>query len=158
METLRRGRRKGIKFDVVPRTHHPNPHLRPAVEPSQEQKPEETVEENEAESKVKPGQCASCYKAFHQDEKETLVGFACGHVYHVSHLLHGPDAQGDETRLPQSAAAQKDGDDEASIEDIRFSRSVAPKVTNARLLKEKIQAVGGCLICKESRIREAAVS
>lgn len=155
METLRRGRRKGIKFDVL--SSRVRPKQLPGsfdVEPVSERN-RENGGENEAESKVKPGQCAACYKAFHQDEKETLVGFACGHVYHVSHLLHGPDAEGDEALLPPNPTAQTE--DDANIEDIRFSRSVGPKVTNARLLKDKIQAVGGCLICKESRHRDEAV-
>ncbi|KAI1619826.1 hypothetical protein EDD37DRAFT_194337 [Exophiala viscosa] len=146
METLRRGRRKGIKFEVVSTTHH---RKQAAVQDVEQVQNGEEEEKAVPGSRVEPGHCASCYRAFNQDEKETLVGFACGHVYHVSHLLHGPDAEGDETLLPESA---KDRDGE-NVDEVRFSRSVAPKVTNARLLKDKIQAVGGCAICKESRER-----
>ncbi|KIW69609.1 hypothetical protein, variant [Phialophora macrospora] len=146
METLRRGRRKGIKFEVVP----PTPKVRRPLEQSADGADEKRTgeEQIEVEAQIQPGHCASCRKAFHENESETLVGFACGHVYHVSHLLHGPDAEGDEVLLPWSAARRDDEDD---TDVTRFSRSVAPKVTNARLLKDKIQHVGGCTICRGSR-------
>lgn len=155
METLRRGRRKGIKFEVSSAKRHPKPAS--AQDGEHVQLEEKEVEKNTPGSRVQPGHCASCNRAFNQDEKETLVGFACGHVYHVSHLLHGPDAEGDETLLPESAAARRDREEEGNMDEIRFSRSVGPKVTNARLLKDKIQSVGGCTICKESRERVEAV-
>ncbi len=153
METLRRGRRRGIKFAVRP-PHHKTHVVREADNVGEEEKTEAVTE---TEREVKPGHCASCQKSFIQDEKETLIGFACGHVYHVSHLLHGPDAEGDEALLPDSAA-RKDREDEGTMDEFRFSRSVGPKVTNARFLKDKIQAVGGCGICRESRERVEAVS
>ncbi|KAJ9631251.1 Vacuolar protein sorting-associated protein 41 [Knufia peltigerae] len=145
METLRRGRRKGIKFEVMPHHHRKPVHDAEHVADDAEKGtiPEEAVQKLE----VEPGRCASCHRVFIQDEKETLVGFACGHVYHVSHLLHGPEAEGDEAPLPDSAT-RRDRDSEGALDDFRFSRSVGPKVTNARLLKDKIQAVGGCRICK----------
>lgn len=148
MDTLRRGRRKGIKFDVVPNV----PQIKRVEVPNDngpnEKQPDE--QSTQADPDIKPGYCASCHKAFHENETETLVGFACGHVYHVSHLLHGPDAEGDEVLLPRNAARR---DEEDEPEDARFSRSVGPKVTNARLLKDKIQNVGGCTICRGTRER-----
>ncbi|KAK5228425.1 Vacuolar protein sorting-associated protein 41 [Exophiala xenobiotica] len=155
METLRRGRRRGIKFAVRP-PHHKTQVVR-EVDNVGEQEKTETEAQTQTEREVKPGHCASCQRSFVQDEKETLIGFACGHVYHVSHLLHGPDAEGDEALLPDSAA-RKDREDEDTMDEFRFSRSVGLKVTNARLLKDKIQAVGGCGICRESRERVEAVS
>ncbi|KIW88981.1 uncharacterized protein Z519_10465 [Cladophialophora bantiana CBS 173.52] len=151
METLRRGRRKGIKFDIVasPLRHQRPP--APDVDGSKDQHAE--GQQTEAEVEIKPGHCASCHKAFHENETETLVAFACGHVYHVSHLLHGPEAEGDEVLLPQNGVIRPD---DGEVEETRFSRSVGPKVTNARLLKDKIQNVGGCTICKGSRERMKA--
>ncbi len=146
METLRRGRRKGIRFDVVPPTLRPKRPLEQDVIAASEKRTDE--QQSDPEVELKPGHCVSCHKAFHENETETLVGFACGHVYHVSHLLHGPDAEGDEVLLPRSAT-RSDEDDEVDV--ARFSRSVGPKVTNARLLKDKIQSVGGCSVCKTSR-------
>ncbi|KAH0835233.1 hypothetical protein AYO21_09451 [Fonsecaea monophora] len=153
METLRRGRRKGIRFDIVaPSVKHQRPTAQD-VAGSKDQLAEETKLEAEPEPEVKPGHCSSCHKALHENETETLVGFACGHVYHVSHLLHGPEAEGDEVLLPQNRIRPDDGE----AEETRFSRSVGPKVTNARLLKDKIQNIGGCTICKASRERMEAV-
>jgi vacuolar protein sorting-associated protein 41 len=134
MDTLRRGRRKGIKFDVQPHHHKPK---RPLEADDSEKLTRE-------EQSLLPGQCVSCHRTFHENDTETLVGFACGHIYHVSHLLHGPDAEGDEVLLPKSA---RDNDSDDTDEN-RFSWSVGPKVTNARLLKDKIRDVGGCGICK----------
>ena len=137
MDMLRRGRRKGIKFEVSQHKKKKLEAAAPAPEPK-----ETPVTKN-----LQPGQCASCHRDFHGNEKENLVGFACGHVYHLSHLLHGPDAEGEErTGLPGSV-------EEDSEETETFTRSIAPKVTTARLLKDRIEAAGGCTICQS---KEAA--
>ncbi|RMD42384.1 hypothetical protein DV735_g2737, partial [Chaetothyriales sp. CBS 134920] len=94
-------------------------------------------------------QCVLCKRFFNANDKDTLIGFACGHIYHLSHLLHGPDADGIErVGLPA-------GSDQEEMES--FARSIGPKVTTARLLREKIETVGGCTVCKEQRerVREA---
>ena len=148
MENLRRGRRKGIKFDVVSKASRPRRPFEQVVDNTNEKQTDALQPAAEVVIEIKTGHCASCHKAFHENESETLVGFACGHVYHISHLLHGPDAEGDEVLLPQSATRRED-EDEPDVS--RFSRSVGPKVTNARLLKDKIQNVGGCSLCKGSR-------
>lgn len=149
MDTLRRGRRKGIKFDIG---FVPQPKRTPGLDAETTRNP--TDKENlVVEPEIQPGQCASCHRAFHPDESETLIAFACGHIYHVSHLLHGPDSEGDESTLPRSVKAAEEDADTSE----RFSRSVGPKVTNARLLKDKIQAVGGCDICKGKRERALVV-
>lgn len=158
MQTLRQGRRKGIKFEVVPpkKTKKES-----SDEPTQAQSELEINAAADIQNKQKqtpttpqPGHCASCHKPFLPDaEKETLVGFACGHVYHVSHLLYGPDAtDAGPSYLPDSKKAQ-DEDEEDEDGDRDFQRTVGPKVTNARLLREKIALVGGCSVCKAQRER-----
>ena len=155
MQTLRLGRRKGVKFDVAPPKQK-------RKEMSTEDSTAITADDGDEKSKdldTKPGHCASCHNPFtlsaavEGGEKSTLVGFACGHVYHLEHLLHGPntDSAGPDY-LPKSGDA---GEDE--YEDRGFTRSIGPKVTNARLLKEKIAAAGGCTVCKERRGREKEV-
>ncbi|KAJ2903143.1 putative vacuolar assembly protein [Zalerion maritima] len=54
----------------------------------------ETDDEVEAEQQPehshktpRPGHCASCHLTFKLVEAGTLVGFACGHVFHLQHLL-----------------------------------------------------------------------
>ena len=134
MNKLRRGRRKAVKFDV------PLHRKKRPVQVS------EVADAVLTKQEVQPGQCASCHRDLHVDEKQTVVGFACGHVYHLSHLLHGPEADGAErTGLPRI----DNGDDDEPIES--FTKSIGPKVTTARLLRDKIEAVGGCTLCKEHK-------
>ena len=78
---------------------------------------------------------------------EPLIGFACGHVYHVSHLL-------DENTSSNLPTPPQDPDDDFYGLNDRFTRRIGTKVTSARLLKDRIEAVGGCKICRERRLQE----
>jgi vacuolar protein sorting-associated protein 41 len=83
----------------------------------------------------KPGHCAACLEPFTEDEEETLVGFACGHVFHLSHLLkmlHPDDPEMQDTSFLAIGEGAPTG---------RRMR-VGLKVTHARLLKERVE--GGC--------------
>jgi hypothetical protein len=74
-------------------------------------------------------------------EKETLVGFGCGHIYHVSYLQDdGEDQTSGEERRSIDSSRELD-EDTAPY----FSRTVGLKVTNARLLRDKVGS--GCRIC-----------
>lgn len=86
-------------------------------------------------------------------EKELLVGFACGHVFHLSHVQEPAHAHGNEsvnysetTREP-SPAVEDDTEDESQF--YTTSRTVGPKVTTARLIRDKIG--DGCRICAINR-------
>ncbi|KAI1139405.1 hypothetical protein F5Y05DRAFT_381887 [Hypoxylon sp. FL0543] len=89
---------------------------------------------------LKPGYCARCHEQFTEWEMETLVGFACGHVYHITHLLEylhpGEDID---------PALVGTGDEDRS----RGGRFVGSKVTHARLLRDRIE--GGCPVCRSKR-------
>lgn len=128
MERLRKGRRKGIKFDVTAG--------------------------GKVQAALKPALCAGCGKAFVEEETETLVAFACGHIYHLSHLLH--DAASSQPPSPSPGGA-RDNADEDDTSSPTFERTIGPKVTNARLLKYKIEGVGGCWICKARKAKEPEV-
>ena len=68
---------------------------------------------------------------------ETLVGFACGHVFHLTHLLE---------RLHPGEPANKD--DFGVRDELETSRGViGAKVTHARLLRDRVW--GGCPVCVE---------
>nr|POF02206.1 vacuolar protein sorting-associated protein 41 like [Quercus suber] len=101
MDTLRAGRKKAVHFDVVhetsddvdlavrdiPTTLPPDgefsPSVRRSLDPSQP---------------IKPGHCVGCGEAFHEHELEPLIGFACGHVYHLTCLLRAnPETESDDT-------------------------------------------------------------
>ena len=146
METLRRGRRRGIKFDVT--TGAKKTRSRDVLEPASTQgapDPEDVPDEKKPD--IMPGHCTGCGRGFPDDETETIVGFACGHVYHVSHLLHDPEEDGGD-KSPPPERQQDDGED-ASFG--TYKRTVGLKVTNARLLRDRIANVGGCRVCKKEK-------
>ncbi|KAJ9191604.1 hypothetical protein DTO164E3_8778 [Paecilomyces variotii] len=135
MDTLRQGQRRGIKFDIIDEKSTPN---------GEESQFEAGVDEEKQakKPKPKPGRCAGCHEAFSVNEKEILVGFACGHVFHVSHLhpetpTGNPEAQTpDATSRPLSPSRPPTADELSSF---TTSRTVGPKVITARLLRDKVK-------------------
>lgn len=96
-----------------------------------------------------PGHCAQCHEAFVEWESQTLVGFACGHVFHVTHLLEFlHPGQTPDPNLVDYGRGEEDR--------TRNGRFVGGKVTHARLLKDKVAA--GCPVCLGMRavVDEAA--
>ncbi|OTB03193.1 hypothetical protein M426DRAFT_321982 [Hypoxylon sp. CI-4A] len=89
---------------------------------------------------IKPGHCARCHEPFTEWETETLVGFACGHVFHITHLLEylHPDQDVDPNVVGNG-----------SEDRTRGGRYVGSKVTHARLLRDRIE--GGCPVCRGKR-------
>ncbi len=162
--TLRNGQRKGIKFEVVVRApdhvdveardvaaapahaadggnggtgdHHGdetengqvNDQTHPPTQPAAAKR----------KKKWKPGHCAQCLEVFTEWETDTLVGFVCGHVFHLSHLLELLHADGGET-----------GDLAFGLDSENRTRRnvIGTKVTHARLLKDRI--MGGCPVCNK---------
>ncbi|KAK6213225.1 WD repeat domain-containing protein [Colletotrichum tabaci] len=141
---LRSGQRKGIKFElVVQSTDHVDVQVRDVVHPpiTAEEVEESFFKAPKAEQPghshepSKPGHCAQCHEPFTEYEMETLVGFACGHVFHLSHLL--------EMLYPGKRQEADYGIN--SEESIRSGYRVGSKVTHARLLKDRIRE--GCPVC-----------
>ncbi|KAF9871259.1 vacuolar assembly [Colletotrichum karsti] len=142
---LRSGQRKGIKFEVVLQSiEHVDVRVRDVVHPPIGA---EEVEDRFLQPKSeqpghthrapKPGHCAECHESFSEYEVETLVGFACGHVFHLSHLL--------EVLYPGRKLETEYG--AGSEESIRSGYRVGSKVTHARLLKDRIRE--GCTVCTQ---------
>jgi vacuolar protein sorting-associated protein 41 len=157
--TLRNGQRKGIKFEVVLQTEeHVDVAVKdiPTVEPPKDANQpaagpptlvgEATVTTGpnpvaQPPRKHEPGHCAKCHKPFTEWETDTLVGFACAHVFHLQHLM--------ELLYPGQDVDLGFGMDSEA----RSRRhTVGMKVTHARLLKDRIR--GGCPVCIK---REAPV-
>ncbi|KAE8445516.1 hypothetical protein EG329_013279 [Mollisiaceae sp. DMI_Dod_QoI] len=140
--TLRSGQRKGVKFDVV---HKEADHV--DVESSDIPTNTETtatpeVAKDFAEHTHKrpppaPGHCVGCHEAFSDHETETLVGFACGHVFHLSHLL-SYENESERPVTPPNVELAENGE-------WGVTHSVGLKVTHARLLRDKIR--DGCPVC-----------
>jgi hypothetical protein len=163
MDSLRKGQRRGIKFDVL-QNGEQDPNLTPTTKTHNQDR---VSEANGARKFAGPGQgrCGGCNAAFHANgmlgpkfspkeiliqspEREILVGFACGHIFHLSHLhpdtsqsgTNSRDQSADHTPRPMSPV------DESSA---TASRIVGPKVTTARILRDKIG--DGCRICALTR-------
>lgn len=168
--TLRNGQRKGIKFEVVvKRDDHVDVETKdapsdqasvhsgsnvPAPTTNGSKKATDDGDESAAEhaSLEKPakkwtaGHCAAsqCLEPFSQWETETLVGFACGHVYHLTHLLEL--LHPDDPRLHDVADFGQNFDDGEGRDG---RRTIGTKVTHARLLRDRVR--GGCPICHQKQ-------
>jgi hypothetical protein len=140
--TLRSGQRKGVKFDVI---HKEGDHV--DVEPSDiptnteatsaPQVAKEFADHAHKRPPPTPGHCVGCHEAFSDHETETLVGFACGHVFHLSHLLsYEHDGEGERPLTPP----ELDEGGQWSV-----VHRVGAKVTHARLMRDKIR--DGCPVC-----------
>ncbi len=144
--TLRSGQRKGVRFDVI---RKPDDHI--DVETSDiptntdgaaaSEVARDFTENATSPAPPQPGHCVGCENPFSDHETETLVGFACGHVFHLSHLL----SFGDERPItPPEVELDENGEwKEGNI------HSVGAKVTHARLLRDKIR--DGCPVCTKEK-------
>jgi hypothetical protein len=144
--TLRSGQCKGVKFDVV---HKPEDHVDVTASdvPStidgaatSEVAREFTMQKLKPQH-PKPGHCVGCHEPFSEHETETLVGFACGHVFHLSHLL----SYQNESRPVTPPDVELDENGEWAL-----THSVGAKVTHARLLRDKIK--DGCPVCASHNV------
>lgn len=157
--TLRTGQRKGIKYEVVVK-HGDHVDVQTKDVPSDtisirsgktavsgskstsdDQVASKQPQLKKPAKKWKPGHCAAahCLEPFTEWETDTLVGFACGHVFHLPHLLQvfHPDEP-----VPDVADYGYSGGDGDRGQSRR--RTVGTKVTHARLLRDRIT---GCPVC-----------
>lgn len=157
--TLRTGQRKGIKFEVVVKQgDHVDVQTKDVPTDTASIKSgangtaadKQSADDRDASKqtpikkpakKWKPGHCAAahCLEPFTEWESDTLIGFACGHVFHLPHLLQV--FQPDEP-VPDVADYGYQGDDAERRQSRR--RTVGTKVTHARLLRDRIT---GCPVC-----------
>ncbi|KAH0357573.1 WD domain-containing protein, partial [Aureobasidium melanogenum] len=136
MDILRAGQKKAVKFEV---THEKLDEVEVHADPVPIINGD-NMDADGTDRSPKPGHCVGCKEAFHQDERETLIGFNCGHVFHLSCLLNlnTEENQADVKRLQ----GQKLSEDEEPID---TGRSVRAKVEHAHQIKRAVQ--GGCPVC-----------
>ncbi|KAL2130933.1 hypothetical protein VTI74DRAFT_5738 [Chaetomium olivicolor] len=156
---LRMGQRRGVKFEVaVKKESHLHVTAKDVPPPSQPDKylaaqavltaspPEKTDNANgdlphadpstittTRAKKWTPGHCAQCLEPFVEWEMETLVGFACGHVFHLTHLLERLHPGEEVSEVVRNGIAES------------AAHYVGAKVTHARLLRDRIAV--GCPVC-----------
>lgn len=164
--TLRSGQRRGIKFEVMVKgadhldietksvlsdtasvysaPNYGKPTSAPAGDDAKvlnEHVAAEHAPPKNPAKQWKPGHCAAahCFEPFTEWEAGTLVGFACGHVFHLAHLLQllRPGEA-----VPDVAAEFGYSPDEEEGRSRR--RTVGTKVTHARLLRDRVR---GCPVC-----------
>ncbi|KAH1339619.1 hypothetical protein KXV68_005541 [Aspergillus fumigatus] len=153
MATLRKGQQRGIKFNII-----------------EEKAVSDTGDRNEASSNTdtekalspsrpptfQPGRCAGCHLPFYPNEKEILVGFACGHVFHLSHV-HSDDtsttSDGNQSGMQTPRPLPEIGISTLNELPLSMSSTVGAKVTTARLLRDRIG--NGCRICSLAKEIEA---
>jgi hypothetical protein len=95
-------------------------------------------------------------------EKEILVGFACGHVFHLSHVQepqHAHDNESEDEDEDETSTTSGEAEPEQQAQEdyssyYTMSRSVGPKVTAARLIRDRVG--DGCQICALGREVEKA--
>ncbi|KAJ5916316.1 hypothetical protein N7504_000331 [Penicillium tannophilum] len=147
MDTLRRGQRRGIAFNIAEdNVDEKNTNLTPM---SQNQN-QDTASMSSGSTKPtgpKRGTCGGCHAPFKTNEREILVGFACGHVFHLSHLHPEGSQQHSSTSSVADRTPRPSSPSEEPLS--TASRTVGPKVTTARLLRDKIGE--GCRICALTR-------
>ncbi|XMA13796.1 hypothetical protein WAI453_006587 [Rhynchosporium graminicola] len=155
--TLRSGQRKGVKFDVVRKkgqhidveTSDVPTYASMSVDGAVSSKiaAKEFIENKDEPEPPEPGHCVGCRMPFSDWEGETLVGFACGHVFHLTHLLGLGDGEGEGNGREALVTPPEGGLDEYG--EWSATHSVGAKVTHARLLRDRIK--DGCPVCTSGR-------
>lgn len=134
---LRAGQSRGIKFEVVPEADWQAATAANGAGPGKKWTATGGRAAAPGRGRGLPrGRCAGCGEAFSEDEVETLLGFACRHVFHLSHLLE----------MLHQPRAEVDGQGEDS--EVGSRHRIGIKVMRARLLKDKL--MDGCPVCHES--------
>ncbi|KAL3475049.1 hypothetical protein BJX99DRAFT_230458 [Aspergillus californicus] len=161
MDTLRSGQRRGIKFNIAGSVKTQSAGAAPELQNDElrsDTDSEKTSTPSPGTSAPQAGRCAGCHRHFHANEKEILVAFACGHSFHLSHVhqskIPSPTdtpgmGSGAQTPRPFPLSRAQTCDEFSST----TSRTVGPKVTTARLLRDQIG--DGCRICALAKELEA---
>ncbi|KAL4764423.1 CLH domain-containing protein [Aspergillus foveolatus] len=153
MNTLRSGQRRGIKFNIIQESSKSD---QVNDEAKAETDSEKTPTPSRSSLTQQAGRCAGCHRPFHANEKEILVAFACGHAFHLSHVHQSePSSPAHTPGLESNVQTPRPYPPHTPIleEPSTTSRTVGPKVTTARLLRDRIG--DGCRICAVAKELEA---
>ncbi|KAJ8603343.1 hypothetical protein MRB53_042196 [Persea americana] len=154
MNTLREGQKRGLRFEVVHQDAD-EVEVSVAVPPTNSEDTLPTTDSTAAQ----PGRCVSCGEIFHEDgkqsygvstsqlltfptEKQPLLGFPCGHVYHLSCILGETDSGMKRFEQTMASLGYQDTDTEQY-----HGRSVGAKVAHAHIIRTAVDR--GCADCIE---------
>ncbi|KAF1808378.1 hypothetical protein P152DRAFT_477408 [Eremomyces bilateralis CBS 781.70] len=160
LDKLREGRRKGVKFDIeyeLPQILEPDGEIETSAEaqPQLESDASNNLDDagelpmspGRSPKEAKAGHCVECGRVFHEDDYETLLGFACGHVYHLSCMLKTfPSSNPDSIAAAERLQARLAVDAATGNEFIESTRSVGAKVAHAHIIRAAVQ--NGCTLCR----------
>ena len=173
MDLLRKGQKRGIKFNIIEDETKQQNDLDDSKSETETVKSAKTSKS----SGPQPGRCAGCHSPFHPNgkresfstllfiacsicshfaaEKEILVGFACGHIFHLSHVHPEPAPGTDDSSSANQTPRPFPLSRTATVDELSLStsRTVGPKVTTARLLRDRIG--DRCRICALAKEIEA---
>ena len=172
MDLLRKGQKRGIKFNIIEDEKKQND-----LDDSRSDTETVISTKTSKTSGPQPGRCAGCHSPFHPNgkkescsnvllipcsicshfaaEKEILVGFACGHIFHLSHVHPEPAPGTDDSSSANQTPRPFPLSRTATVDELSLStsRTVGPKVTTARLLRDRIG--DRCRICALAKEIEA---
>jgi hypothetical protein len=167
MDILRAGRKKGVSFEVIHETAQDvelevkdvpftaisekagggGIDVETISTPKTTKRPTSSAA---ARSPIPPGHCSACADSFHLDEKQILLGFTCGHVYHLPCLIDAhPDTKDSSAaasmlvQMEDVAAEDDDGEGAGG-----GTRSVGAKVAHAQVMRNVLGSMG-CARCRE---------
>ncbi|KAK0932673.1 Vacuolar protein sorting-associated protein 41 [Friedmanniomyces endolithicus] len=148
MDTLRAGRRKAVRFEIVLERHGAGDvDLAVRDVPTRVSGGGEVLKMGKRKAVVKsvrPGHCVGCGDGFSEGEREPLLGFACGHVYHLSCLLRANPATADEDAIERLLVQLRNKGPDGSGGGYA-GRGVGAKVAHAQVIKKAVR--GGCQFC-----------
>lgn len=145
MNQLRRRRERGVMFEVMAPIYEDlgsAPELRKAVK---------------TPKKFSKGSCMSCGLRYDQSEAEGtgtndeyLIGFICGHIYHLSCLLDCIEDQSNRTEIERLQKDFSTADQDVYNLSQTIS-SVGSKIRNAQRIKGVLGSTG-CLKCQDLKV------
>lgn len=159
MDTLRAGRKKGVRFEVVHDVDEKQEDVKLKVHDPPTRLPEgdealpipkrlaTKAQKHEGWGAAKPGRCVGCQEIFHELEKEPLLGFACGHVYHLSCLLDAnPEMKGSKEAEDVIEQMERVAEENTAEGAVGYGgRSVGAKVAHAHVIGKVVRE--GCRRC-----------
>ncbi|KAF2858857.1 hypothetical protein K470DRAFT_250318 [Piedraia hortae CBS 480.64] len=154
LEKLRDNRKRGVRFDTTSGEEN-------IAEANGEHKHGTDAKLRTKDGEAGTGHCGGCGAGFNVEVEEPLIGFVCGHVWHLTCLvLFSPESRPEKDNKGAQEALDRlktqlgyktgytNGSSGQSAADVYVTRSVGAKVAHARLIASVIdRGEVGCRLC-----------